>query len=1294
MKSGREPIYETLDLASKAATKLNILTEKEYRDRYRENARLPAHPYRLYVDEWTCWPEFLKTGLQKYQTLDEARAACAKLGIKSGAEYKRRYKEDSRLPSTPTRNYKCDMYALLNRPKPQPRYKSLEEASQVTQRLGILTRKDYYLGCQIDPKLRKSPDRAYSKEWISWSNYLGVVLIEKYKTLLEASNASFNLNIKTQKEYKRRYKEDPKLQSNPFREYKDEWVSWGAYLKTNLPIYPTMQKASNAAIKLGFRNEWQYRRQYKNDLRLPYSPDKIYAKTWVNWFEFLRQVKPVSKYDSLKTASEAAIKLKIQGQKDYGKLYREDPKLPSCPAHYYSESWRGWGEFLDRKKNYYTTLKEASDAAISLGIKTQREYGKNFKCDPKLHCDPRNYYSSEWKGFGAFLNTKVYRYKTILEASRAALALGIDSCRSYIKNCKDDNKLPRHPQTFYKAEWRSWNKFLNLPDKYKTLKEASVSAVRLGISSSVEYSHRYREDPRLYCIPKTHELSAWIDWHNFLSKKELLQFNQEWEIATQAFLRTQQGIDKKNSVISKFYDCFFRNSEPTQLPSQMLHRDYQFDVLRYEALVSDQASTSQLRFHNIMVLFFDWIIDNYCTDKDEYEELVLPGYRNPLKTLMGNLKMGLPKRVPTESVRPVLPLSIVDTARMYLFGSQFNGFKSAKHLHDFFESDWLDIDKKSIDFADDDCAWRIKPESTLQYQIWSPVKAVALYTLLKVPLRGQQILWLDSGEGDDEVPIEVSPSAIKWVKNSLDLSRSRVNKRGFIKKLNDGSEGMFITTNKTSAREGGYTVPYIPHDLALLIIKLRNWQTKYNPLKEITKWTEVELPRKINERILSARGETAFLFRNPAKPNGDPISTSMAFTRLLPRLLYLIQNENENLAYIDKGIYRSQYTPHSMRTSLITAYVVDGGVPIHVISKLVGHASIVMTIYYTKIGQGTMRKELCRAEKKALRECVNRLEDTILSDSIEKAKGELYARDSVFLNDVTDSWPKASYQFTDKGICAMGGGGCDTGGTNEYGEADNSPVLIGYLGKRNCVRCRYFITGPAFLGGLGALCNELLLEIKTLSAEQLELQRQADALKDEKYDVEKAGGVFLKTKSLKRNEATIEEKTMKLDVYISDFAATQSLMNESRIIMRESNAIDKKLLIAPTSLVEMDFRLEEPGTDFKLLSEICENATIYSTSSASRAIPKRSQMIDRLAKYNGLNPLLYRLSEEEQLIVGNQASALIQSYVSNWQEIEKLFNGELLFSDFDRNNSSKLLAKKFHRLMSSANKVLLKGNLL
>ncbi|WP_158768209.1 VPA1269 family protein [Paraglaciecola sp. L1A13] len=1293
MKSYRGPIYSTLDLASKAVTKLNISTEKEYRIRYREDPRLPAHPYRFYVNEWSCWPEFFKTGLQKYQTLEEARAACTKLGIKSGLEYKTRYKEDPRLPSTPMRNYKCDMYAVLNRTKPQPRYRSLKEASKVTQRLGIQTRKDYYLGYQVDAKLRKSPDRTYSKEWVSWSHYLGIVVVEKYETLLKASNASFNLNIKTQKEYKRRYKEDPKLQSNPSREYKDDWVSWKVYLKTAFPIYETIQKASKAAIKLGFRSEWQYHRQYKKDIRLPYSPDKDYAKEWVNWFVFLKQVKPVSKYACLKTASDAAIKLKIQGQSDYYKLYREDPRLPSCPALYYSKLWKGWGEFLNRKKTYYITLKEASDSAISLGIKTGREYGKKFKCDPKLHYDPRNYYLSEWNGFGAFLNTEIHKYKNIREASRATLALGIDSCRSYLKNCKDDNKLPRHPQTFYKVEWQSWNKFLNLPEKYKTLKEASVSAVRLHISSSVEYSHRYKEDPRLYCIPKTHEPNAWIDWRNFLSKEVLLKFNQGWKVATQAFLRTQQGIDTKNSVISKYYDCFFRDSEPTQLPSQMLHRDYQFDVLRYEALISDQASTSQLRFHNIMVLFFDWIIDNYCTDKDEYEELVLPGYRNPLKTLMGNIKMGLPKRVPTESVRPVLPLSIVETARMYLFGNQFSGFKSATHLHNFFEKDWLDIDKKSIDFADDDCAWRIKPESTLQYQIWSPVKAVALYTLLKVPLRGQQILWLDSGEGDDEIPLEVSPNAIKWVKNSLGLSRCRVNKRGFIKKLSDGAEGMFITTNKTSAREGGYSVPYIPHDLALLVIRLRNWQSKYNPLKEMTKWTEVELPRKINERILTARGETAFLFRNPAKPNGDPINTSMAFTRSLPRLLYLIQNGNENLAHIDKGIYRSQYTPHSMRTSLITAYVVDGGVPIHVISKLVGHASIVMTIYYTKIGHGTMRKELCKAEKKALKECVHRLEDTILSDSIEKAKGELYARDSVFLNDVTDSWPKASYQFTDKGICAMGGGGCDTGGTNEYGEADNSPVLIGYLGKRNCVRCRYFITGPAFLGGLGALCNELLLEIKTVSIEQLELQRQADALKDEKYDVEKAGGFFLKTNILRRNEADIEEKTMKLDVFISDFAATQNLMNESRIIMRESNAIDRKLLIAPTSLVEMDFRLEEPGTDFKLLNEICENATIYSTSSASRAIPKRSQMIDRLATQNGLNPLLYRLSEEEQLIVGNQASVLIQSYVSSWQDIEKLFSGELLFDDLDRSNDCKLLSTKFHRLMSSANKVLLEGNI-
>ncbi|HYC83417.1 MAG TPA: integrase repeat-containing protein, partial [Candidatus Paceibacterota bacterium] len=83
-----------------------IKTKDEYKERYKEDPRLPSTPYRPYPD----FPGFTAfLGKEKradlYPTWQEASAAAIGLGIKTKDEYKERYKEDPRLPSTPYKTY-------------------------------------------------------------------------------------------------------------------------------------------------------------------------------------------------------------------------------------------------------------------------------------------------------------------------------------------------------------------------------------------------------------------------------------------------------------------------------------------------------------------------------------------------------------------------------------------------------------------------------------------------------------------------------------------------------------------------------------------------------------------------------------------------------------------------------------------------------------------------------------------------------------------------------------------------------------------------------------------------------------------------------------------------------------------------------------------------------------------------------------------------------------------------------------------------------------------------------------
>ncbi|KKW11388.1 MAG: Phage integrase family protein [Parcubacteria group bacterium GW2011_GWA2_49_9] len=84
------------------------------------------------------------------------------------------------------------------------------------------------------------------------------------------------------------------LPSAPDVEYKGKgWTTWGNFFGTGRTrrraknCYPTRQKAGLAAQALGARTSTDYRKIWKQDPRLPRNPDEVYTKTWTGWSEFL-----------------------------------------------------------------------------------------------------------------------------------------------------------------------------------------------------------------------------------------------------------------------------------------------------------------------------------------------------------------------------------------------------------------------------------------------------------------------------------------------------------------------------------------------------------------------------------------------------------------------------------------------------------------------------------------------------------------------------------------------------------------------------------------------------------------------------------------------------------------------------------------------------------------------------------------------------------------------------------------------------------------------------------------------
>ncbi len=93
----------------------------------------------------------------------------------------------------------------------------------------------------------------------------------------------------------------------------------------------------------------------------------------------------------------------------------------------------------------------------------------------------------------------MYKYKTIQEAIKAAISLGLNTIRKYKAGYKQDKRLPANPEQHYKDDWDGfgeWDGFLGIERKafYPTINEASKVSVAIGINSYKEYKDSYERD--------------------------------------------------------------------------------------------------------------------------------------------------------------------------------------------------------------------------------------------------------------------------------------------------------------------------------------------------------------------------------------------------------------------------------------------------------------------------------------------------------------------------------------------------------------------------------------------------------------------------------------------------------------------------------------------------------------------------------------------------------------------------------------------------------------------------------
>lgn len=1115
----------------------------------------------------------------------------------------------------------------------------------------------------------------------------------KYKTIQEASQAVVKLGILNSREYNVRYKEDPKLPARPVTFYgKEAYESYGGWhgysgQNPNLYSYSELKKIVRSK-KIKTISDYISHTKKANS-GLPRLPFVACHEEWKGWFDFLGiEKKPL--YETLEEAVDAAKKLGITAIGWYSSKRHLDPKLPSSLAMYYHDEWINWDTHFN-VESPYETWKEAQKAVKELKLENYASFKQNYKRDKKLSWNPNVIYKDVWDdngGWDGFFG----KIMGSITASNFVKSRGVSDLDSYKDLQRNSDFLPEDPVQHYGLV--DFSEFLNL--KVYGLSEVKEYCKRNGIEKLSHYTQACANQEHL---PQTKFIKGYVNKNSIINIstckfRNVPESYKAWSDLAKVYSNLGRNISRKETLTRNFIqDYLVKNNEP-ELPAKFFLESHNpAEITTFiESSSKHDSDASAIRIYEE---FTNYVFKETCQDEDpDTGELsTLPGFTSKWRAIntvdADDISI---VQTPSQSTKPPLPMNYVDDAANFLIPETASSFADIEHI----EADWYEVDESIIDRTDPDCVWRkVKVKERSFYQMWSPVRTCGLIVMLRMPFRGQQVCWLDSGEADATVPMLNPNGEVEWVQNDSALVKSHnkhKNPQGFVKRFRnqierytdeEGKEatryidivGSNITTNKTSLTIGGYDIAYMHPSIIKWMIKLRDWQSKYNPITELTAWSDVPMENKRAKSVLKAMKAQAFLFRDPssleAKKRSLPISKKKL---VLPFawLLYQIQDSNVPLAELsDETLknrlseYKSDFSPHALRVSMITAYILDGELPVSIVAKLVGHASLVMTIYYTKTDNHDLYQSLSIADHKVMAQAPARVADMLKNKKISLSSSEFIGHDGKAVPNHYQNLPYASLAFKDFGICPFAGAKCDEGGEliegskNKYG-----PVRAGYLGPSNCFACRFFITGPAFIGGLQTIFDEVSLEAR-LSGERVEKYRiKQEELEDLKYEAIESNTFFEHEVELNKVRACYLQEVENFDALTSDATLIGIFALRCKELNKNSSAAGgtyQLITSEQNDFLKIEF---EESSEFRQLFEICKKAEIYTCANPTLALPKRSLLIDKFASINGLQPSMCLLTEEEQLRVGNQITNIVLARLNgNWDNVDKLISGELFLEE-------------------------------
>jgi hypothetical protein len=323
----------------------------------------------------------------------------------------------------------------------------------------------------------------------------------------------------------------------------------------------------------------------------------------------------------------------------------------------------------------------------------------------------------------------------------------------------------------------------------------------------------------------------------------------------------------------------------------------------------------------------------------------------------------------------------------------------------------------------------------------------------------------------------------------------------------------------------------------------------------------------------------------------------------------------------------------------------EEGVPPEILMKIVGHASVIMTLYYAKPGAEAISLQLDAAMQEHQRKAQAEMAGFIQRAS-RKELEQAVAHSRGCALDAIASGTGTALVVMDHGLCPVGAKRCHEGLAMPEPESDLTRFLAVPGGATNCVRCRFFVSGPAFLFGLEAHVVDLSYRLRKASASFERAQARFDTLSDQYAAALEEATPFAHGRDLEIAETALEASTAEVDAIALSLQAAYALTEQCiRIGNRGAgHGGDGPALVAVGGAGEIQAVLAETH-EFEQLHRICTSATLFDGLQINWQQPnlERARMFDRMLRASGREAHFCLLGDEDALGAANEMGRFLYS---------------------------------------------------